>query len=122
MANGLLERFRGLRRIELFAALTLGAMLALVLLNGKSGGGGGQKTELEARVEGILEQIDGTGRVSVMIHQREDGGVNGVLIVADGLEDVAVYLRVRRAVEALLEIDASQIGIIGRHGAFGGGV
>ena len=39
MVNGLLERFRGLRRIELFAALALGAMLALVLLNGKGSGG-----------------------------------------------------------------------------------
>ena len=33
MANGFLSRLRGMRRVELFAALTVAAVLALMALN-----------------------------------------------------------------------------------------
>ena len=122
MASGLLERLRGARRIELFLALALAALLALALLGARNDGGEGQKTALEARVERILGQIDGAGRVSAMITEAEDGSVVGVLIVADRLEDVGVYLRLQRAVAALLDIEAEKIEIMGRSGAFGGAI
>lgn len=121
MANGLLERLRGVRRVELFAALALAALLALLLIGGDAGRGA-QKTELESRVERILGRVEGAGRVSVMITQDGDGGVTGALIVADGLEDVGTYLRLQRAVSALLEIENNRIEIIGRSGMFGGGL
>ena len=120
MANRLWERLRGARRIELFAALALAALLALALI----GSGGGdpplEKTELELRVEGILSTLDGVGEVSAMITQEADGSVRGALIVAKDLEDMGVYLRLQRAVAALLEVEADRIEIIGRSGSFGG--
>lgn len=122
MANGLLDRLRGARRIELFAAMALVALLALMLVNHPGDGGEAQKTELEARMESILSRVEGAGRVSAMITQAEDGRVTGALIVADELKDVATYLRLQRAVAALLEVETSRIEIIGRSDVFGGGL
>ena len=116
----LLERLRGARGIEWFAALALAALLALMLLKPGSGDGA-SGTPLEARVERILRRVEGVGRVSAMITQGEDGDVTGAVIVAEGLSDVRTYLRLQRAVSALLDIEADRIEIIGGSGAFGGG-
>ena len=133
MMKRLLERLRGARGIEWFAALSLAALLALMLL--RPGGGDGARREasplgrgedsplgsgtpLEARVERILQRIEGTGRVSAMITQGEDGAVTGAVIVAEGLSDVQTYLRLQRAVSALLGVEADWIEIIGGSGAF----
>lgn len=119
MANGLWVTLRGARRIELFAALALAALLALALMD-LGGDRGGDKTALEARVERILEQVDGVGRVSAMITQGPDEAVTGVVIVASGLRDVKTYLCLQRAVTALLDATPEAIEIIGSDGAFGG--
>ena len=104
---------RGARRIELVAALVLAALLALMLLCGSNGPRKALKTPLETRLERILSRIEGVGRVSAMITEDADGNVAGVLIVADGLEDVSAYLRVQRAVLSLLETEADRVEIIG---------
>jgi hypothetical protein len=81
----------------------------------------GPGTPLEARVERILQRIEGAGRVSAMITQGEDGAVTGVLIVAEGLSDMQTYLRLQRAVSALLDVVPERIEIIGGE-TFGGGI
>ena len=87
MANRLWERLRGARWIELFAALALAALIALLLLKGGSSGGEVEKTELESRVERILSRMEGVGEVSAMITEDEAGGVRGALIVAGELDE-----------------------------------
>lgn len=119
MAKGLWERLRGARRIEWFAALALAALLALALPRGVNAPYA-PKTELEERMEDILSRMEGVGPVSVMITEDEDGGVKGVLIVARELEDLATYLRLQRAVAALLEVETDRIEIVGHSGSFGG--
>ena len=119
MVKQLLEGFRGARRFEWFAALALAALLALMLLN--HGGDGETGTPLELRVERVLQHIEGAGRVSAMITQGEDGAVTGVLIVAEGLSDMQTYLRLQRAVSALLDVVPERIEIIGGE-TFGGGI
>ncbi len=118
MIKRLLDRLRGARRIELFAALALAALLALMMLDIGRSGDSEPRTELESRVERILGRVEGAGRVSVMISQEGDGDVTGVVIVAEGLSDVQAYLRLQRAVSALLNVDVGKIEIIG--GSFGG--
>ena len=120
MANGLLERLRGARGIELFAALAVAATLALLLVRGSVAPDRAQKTELEMRLEGILSRVDGTGRVDAMIAQDADGNVTGVLIVAEGLSDVRTYLHLQAAVRALLEVQPDRIEIISSSREFGG--
>lgn len=113
MVKRLMDRLRGARRIELFAALALAALLALMLIDLGGSDGGEPRTELESRVERILGRVEGAGRVSAMVTQDGDGAVTGVLIVAEGLADVQTYLRVQRAVSALLNVEAAKIEIIG---------
>ena len=120
MVKRLLDGLRGARRIEWFAALAVAALLAMMLLN-ISGDGGEAGTPLELRVERILGRIEGAGRVSAMITQGEDGAVTGAVIVAEGLSDVGTYLRLQRAVAALLDLAPERIEIIGGE-AFGGGL
>ena len=113
MMKRLMDRLRGARRIELFAALALAALLALMLIDLGESDGGEPRTELESRVERILGRVEGAGRVSAMVTQDGDGTVTGVLIVAEGLADVQTYLRMQRAVSALLNVEAAKIEIIG---------
>lgn len=117
------ECVRGARRIGLFAAVALAALLALVWLDGGSGQreAPAGKTELEARLESLLEKIDGTGDVSVMIVENADGSTGGAVVVSSGLDDIGTYLEVQSALRALLDVELSRVRIIGRQGAFGGG-
>ena len=118
MANVFLEKLRGARRIEYFIAIVILALLALQWMNTASVPVEG-KSELETRLEDILERIDGTGKVSAMITQREDGSITGVLVVAEDMEDMQTYLNVHNAVKTLLDVELSQIRIIGRSQALG---
>ena len=119
MLNGLLAKLRGARWIELFAALALAALVGLLLTGLDGYDGGGKKTGLETRLEDILERVDGAGQVSAMITQSEDGGVTGVLIVAERLDSMQTYLRLQRAVATLLGVEIDKIESIG--GRLGGG-
>ena len=47
--------------------------------------------------------------------------MTGVLIVAEGLSDMQTYLRLQRAVSALLDVVPERIEIIGGE-TFGGGI
>ena len=119
MANGLWERLRGARGIQMLAALGLAALLALALLHSGGAPAAPGSTELEGRLERVLSAIDGAGHVRAMVSQGVDGQITGAVVVADGLEDVSTYLKLQSAVMTLLELDAAQVEIIG--GSFGGG-
>ncbi|HOB64609.1 MAG TPA: hypothetical protein PKH08_05610 [Clostridia bacterium] len=81
-------------------------------------------TELEKRLGDILSEIDGAGKVSVMITYEAqtansgDGdaieGIKGVVVVADGAENPAVRIRLITALRTLLDIDADSIQIFDR--------
>ena len=117
----LLERLHGARHIGLFAGLVALALLALVLTNGReSSGGTVGETSLERRLEQLLGQIDGVGRVNVMITEDGDGAIIGAVVVAEGLEDIRPALEIQTAVRTLLRLDADRVSIIGRQGSYGG--
>ena len=73
----------------------------------------GVKTSLE----GILSDIDGVGKVSVMIASENSEGekdTKSVLVVADGGNNSAVKEKIIRAVKAALGIDAHKIEVFER--------
>lgn len=106
-----LEIFRGARKIEIFLAM---AAIAILLLqwSGTAFDSASGQTELERRLSGILGRVDGVGTVSVMVTEDVDGGVEGVLVVAEGAENIGVQLKLRYAVQTLLDVEASQIEVI----------
>ena len=70
-----------------------------------------QPTELEARLERVLSAVDGVGDVRAMVTERGEEIV-GVVVVAEGAEDLRVRLSLMQAARALLEIELDQIEVI----------
>ena len=79
-----------------------------------------KKSEIEEKLENLLENAEGVGKVKVML--MEDGGqgvygageteVTGVLIVAEGADNAVTVQKIQQAVMALFQIDAHKIRIM----------
>ncbi|MDO5322761.1 MAG: hypothetical protein Q4G06_01980 [Clostridia bacterium] len=105
----LFETIKAARWLELTIAVGLICILIVLALGS---GGGSAASEEEARMQRILSKIGGAGQVSVMIARDERGDCTGVVVVASGAEDVEVMLRLQRAVQALTDLELSQIEIV----------
>lgn len=86
---------------------------------------GTQNTEevqsaLELRLQNILENVEGVGKVKVMLMTEEQQGiyhsgeteVRGVLIAAEGASDPVIEQKIQQAVMALFQIEAHKIKIM----------
>ncbi len=77
-------------------------------------------TELEARLQAVLEDTEGVGRTRVLLMTGEDKGfyssgnteVTGVLIVAEGADNSVTVQNIQQAVMALFQIEAHKIKIM----------
>ena len=86
------------------------AIAALALLAGGALNADDGASPLEARLERVLESVEGAGDVRAMVLEGE-GGVSGVLVVAEGAKDVAVRLRLQSAVCTLLGIENAAVNV-----------
>jgi len=110
--KGFLEKIHGARRLEWLLLLVAVCVLALLFLStNREASGGAQPTELEARLERVLSAVDGAGDVRAMVTER-DGAVLGVVIVAEGANEVRVRLSLAQAARALLDTELSRIEVI----------
>ena len=109
--RALTDALKLLRRPEIIIAFALICVLAVVMLNGNQSDSGGM-TDYERRMCAVLSDIDGAGRVRVMIAEDADGKCTGVLVVSDGVQNLKTYLTIQRAVRALTGIDAERIEIV----------
>ena len=92
-------------------ALLLALLLLCLLFVSSKRGEGNVKTDMEIRMERVIEKLTGVGETYVMINE-EGGSVQGVLIVCEGANDIAVRLRVQDAAKALLNIDNERIHVM----------
>ena len=69
-------------------------------------------TELEKRLESILEEMEGVGNVNVMITLQEDDAVEGVAIVAEGGDNAVTVRNITEVVQALFHVDSHKIKVI----------
>lgn len=106
----ILEILRGARRIEILLALVALAILLLQFSGDFQVMNGG--TDLERRLAGVLSRIEGVGRVEVMVAENSAGEPEGVLVVAQGADDVGVCLRLQYAVQTLLGTEAARIEVV----------
>lgn len=115
-----MDGFRRLRerlRKDFWLLPALAAAVIGCLLLGAAEMASPAATEEEARLARVLSAMEGAGRVEVAVFytQEEEKALPcGAVIVAEGAEDVAVRLRLARAVETLLGIDASQVDVFKR--------
>lgn len=74
-------------------------------------------TQEEVRLARVLSAMEGAGQVEVAVFYAQEAEKSlpcGVVVVADGAQDVAVRLRIARAVETLLGVSASQVNVFQR--------
>ena len=80
----------------------------------------GDRTLLEAKLESILENTEGVGKVQVLLMTGQQQGfygsgkieVTGVLISAEGADDPVIVRNIQQAVMALFQIEAHKIKIM----------
>lgn len=116
--KSIIETIRGARFIELLLLIVVISALALVALGGGERGST-DKTDMESRLERLLERIDGVGDVDVMISTDGEGRPLGVAVVADKRLDVRARLEIQSAIQALMDIELQRIRVIGRGGIAG---
>ncbi len=115
---------KGAKRMEWIILLAVAAVLVLFFANRSAPEG--QQTALEARMEAVLSAVRGAGRVRVLVSagegdsqafsQQEPQSVRGVVIVADGADDIRVALELSGAAQALLGVDAGKIQVLKMEG------
>ena len=107
-----MKKLREFMRRDGWLYLMLVAAVAACLLL-KNAGTPDAVTQEEARLARVLSQVEGAGKVEVAVFypREEDAAPCGVVVVAQGAEDVAVQLRLRRAVTTLTGVDVSHVDI-----------
>lgn len=96
----------------------LAASVLLCLLTNPSSTDASPTAE-EARLAQVLSAMDGAGEVEVALYYGSSGNEAvpcGAVIVADGAGDVAVRLRLSRAVATLMGIDENRVEVFLRKG------
>lgn len=120
------EKFARFKGMEWIALLVLfGVLGSLLFADGGFWPSAQQDGDgLEARLAAILSSMDGVGRVQVMIYDEgndqseglfqvsasgsQDRPV-GVVVVADGADDIRVRLELVRAVQTLMDLPADAV-------------
>ena len=103
-----LEELKGARRIEWFLII-LAVCLILLTWNNENSDNVHNLTEQEQRICSVLRKIEGVGELEIMISENNSGGI---LVVAEGAEDLNVCLRIQYAIHTLLGTEISKIEII----------
>ena len=70
------------------------------------------ETDMEKRLENLLQQMEGVGKVHTMITYRDDEQVEGIVIIADGGGDAVVVRNITDVVRALFDVDSHKIKVI----------
>ena len=114
MLERIRDTLRGARQLESLVLIIVFALVGLCFVGTGSLQKVSDETPLEARIRGILTYIEGVKDAQVMITEDEEGGITGIVVVANGVSDMTVRLNVQNAVMTLLDAELSQIEIINR--------
>ena len=73
-----------------------------------------EKTRLESRLEELLSNVEGVGKVEVIIMTGEERNteVTGVLVAAQGAGSAVTVQNIQQAIMALFQIDAHKIRVM----------
>ena len=133
--KNLCEKAKTIKNIEIIVAVILIAIVLLIYASTINNNQSNNTRNVEAqditqdiehKLASILSEIDGAGTVTVMITYKTDFNqtemvssntsrerigteVKGVIIVAEGANDVRVKLNLIKAAQAVLDINASSI-------------
>lgn len=117
--SGIVKKIKGIKNIRIIAAIFIIAVALLIYSSVATGNAARtassdeQSTEMdedESRLASILEGLEGVGRVETMI-TREDDTIVGILVIAEGAEDIAVRLRLLSVVTTAMGVDKQIVNV-----------
>lgn len=106
----LIEAFRSAKKLEIF--LVIAAACALLVCTYGSAPGNTVSTDEEKRLERILSQLEGAGRVQVMLSGDGESSGRGAIVVAAGAEEIKVRLQLQQAVHTLTGLELNRIEVV----------
>lgn len=118
--SSVLKKIRGIKNIRLIAAIFIIAVALIIYSNvaadraASDRTAGAPETSMdsdESRLAGILEGLEGVGRVETMITRGEDNEVVGIIVIAEGAEDIATRLRLLSAVTTAMGVDKQIVNV-----------
>lgn len=118
--SSVLKKIRSIKNIRLIAAIFIIAVALIIYSNvaadraASESTAGAPETSMdsdESRLAGILEGLEGVGRVETMITRGEDDEVVGIIVIAEGAEDIATRLRLLSAVTTAMGVDKQIVNV-----------
>ena len=70
------------------------------------------ETDMEKRLQSLLQQMQGVGEVHTMITCRDDDQVEGIVVIAEGGGDAVIVQNITEVVRALFDVDSHKIKVI----------
>ena len=114
------KKLKGIKNIRLIAAIFIIAIALLiystVATENALGAGDGEVSSSvadpdESRLASVLRELEGVGRVETMITRDDEERVIGVIVIAEGAEDIAVRLRLLSAVTTAMGVDKNIVNV-----------
>lgn len=118
--SALLKKIKGIKNIRLIAAIFIIAVALLiyssVATNNAVRDTSGTESaygmdQEESRPASVLEGLEGVGRVQTMITRGGDDEIVGVIVIAEGAEDIGVRLRLLSAVTTAMGVDKQIVNV-----------
>lgn len=118
--SALLRKIKGIKNIRLIAAIFIIAVALLiyssVATNNAVRDASGTESaygmdQEESRLASVLEGLEGVGRVQTMITRGGDDEIVGVIVIAEGAEDIGVRLRLLSAVTTAMGVDKQIVNV-----------
>lgn len=130
--GGLFKKLKSIKHIEIILAILLGLIILLVYFSATNSTSSVQNetkstsnlinytTEIESKLENLLESIDGAGNVTVMVMCEKDieldtttvPSITSVVVVSSGAKVFSVKLDIIKAVQVLLNLQLGSIEVI----------
>ena len=120
-SSGFFKKLKGIKNIQLIVAIFIIAVALLIYstvatgkaassVSGTESGSSSVMDDEERRLAAILGGIEGAGRVETMITRRDDEVV-GVLVIAEGADDIKVMLKLLEATTTAMGVDKSIVDV-----------
>ena len=110
----LLEAIKANKTLLIILGLVLVLIIIVVIFydNGQTQAatGGEQKSDTEIRLEDILSSIEGIGESNVLVTESENG-IEGVVIVCEGADNIMTRNDIINAVSTALNIEKNIIAV-----------